>query len=364
MKDLFTKTLGSLLSHDRSFVGIDVGTSTLKIIQIKAANERAVLETYGELSAAAYSGGESGRAMLLVDEKISQMIIDLKKEANAASKRGVIAIPLRYTFVTVIEMPQLSDSELKEAIPYEARKYIPISLSDVILDWWRIPETGSGPEEGTRKTVSILLAAVQREVIEKYKRILSDAGVEPAGFEIEIFSAARAVGSRVRSAYMLFDIGALSTKLAVIDQGIIRSVHNIDRASQAFSLAISQSLGIDFKRAEVMKREVGIVQRPEAAGVRHTITPLLDSIFDEADRLRTGYRRKSGIAIDRAILLGGGSLMPGLVDYAIERLGIEVLLANPFAQIEYPAFLQATLKSIAPSFSVAVGLTLRALQER
>ncbi len=333
----------------------------MKIIQVKTERERAVLETYGELSTAAYTGGESGRAVLLEDEKVSQMIVDLKKEAGATASHGVISIPLRYTFVTVIEMPHLSDSELAEAIPYEARKYIPIPLADVVLDWWRIPESGS--TEGASKTVSILLAAVQKEVIEKYKRILTDANIEVAGFEIEIFSAARAVGSRFRSAYMLFDIGALSTKLAVIDQGIIRSVHHIDRASQAFSLAISQSLGIDFKRAEVMKRELGIVQRPEAAGVRHTITPLLDSIFDEADRLRTNYRRKSGIAVDKAVLLGGGSLMPGLVEYAIERLGIEVLLANPFAQIEYPAFLQQSLKDIAPSFSIAVGLTLRALQE-
>lgn len=361
MSNILTKTLSGLLSRDRNVVGIDVGTSTLKIIQVKTAGEHAVLETYGELSTAAYTGGESGRAMLLVDEKVSQMITDLKKEANATSKRGVIAIPLRYTFVTVIEMPQLSDSELAEAIQYEARKYIPISLNDVVLDWWRIPESTGGEKS---PTVSILLAAVQREVIEKYKRILTDAQMEAAGFEIEIFSAARAVGSRIRSAYILFDIGALSTKIAVIDQGIIRAVHHVDRASQAFSLAISQSLGIDFKRAEVMKREVGIVQRPEAAGVRHTITPLLDSIFDEADRLRSNYRRKSGVSIDKAILLGGGSLMPGLVDYAIERLGIEVLLANPFTQLEYPAFLQQTLKGIAPGFSIAVGLALKALQER
>ncbi|MEK7576577.1 MAG: type IV pilus assembly protein PilM [Patescibacteria group bacterium] len=362
MNDFFAKKISSLLSHDKSFVGIDVGTSTLKIIQVKTEQERAVLETYGELSTSAYTGGEAGRAMMLEDEKVSQMIVDLKKEAGATAVHGVIAIPLRYTFVTVIEMPHLSDSELSEAIPYEARKYIPIPLADVVLDWWRIPETGK--EEGPQKTVSILLAAVQKDVIEKYKRILTDAKIEVSGFEIEIFSAARAVGGRFRSAYMLFDIGALSTKIAIIDQGIIRSVHHIDRASQAFSLAISQSLGIDFKRAEVMKRELGIVSRPESAGVRHTITPLLDSIFDEADRLRTNYRRKSGVTVDKAVLLGGGSLMPGLVDYAIERLGIEVLLANPFAQIEYPAFLQQSLKSIAPSFSIAVGLTLRALQER
>jgi len=138
-------------------------------------------------------------------------------------------------------------------------------------------------------------------------------------------------------------------------------VHHVDRASQAFTLAISQSLGIDFKRAEEMKRAVGISQRPEASGVRHTITPLLDSVFDEADRLRTSFRRKFGVPIDKAIVLGGGCLMPGLVDYAVERLGIEVLISNPFSQMMYPAFLQPTLKTIAPTFSTASGLAIRGL---
>ena len=352
-----------MFSKDRSVIGIDVGASTLKLIQIRKQSERAVLETYGELSTAGYSGGEQGRAQLLMDEKVSAMIIDLKQEAGATSTKGIISIPLRYSFITVIEMPDMSDQELAESISFEARRYIPISLADVALDWWRIPEPD--PEAAAKKkTASVLLAAIQKDVIEKYKRILTDSKIEPVGFEIEVFSAIRAIGSRIRTAYMIFDIGALSTKIAVVDHGIIRQVHHVDRASQAFSLAISQSLGIDFKRAEQMKKDVGITGRPEAAGVRHTITPLLDSIFDEADRLRSNYRRKSGVTVDRAILIGGGSLMPGLVDYAIEKLGIEVLLANPFNQVEYPAFLQPTLKTIAPSFCVSTGLALRALQQQ
>lgn len=365
MKDFFTKTFSSsgllhLLSKDTSVLGIDVGTSSLKIIQIKKDKERAVLETYGELSTSAYTGGEAGRGILLMDEKVSEMIIDLRKEAGATATRGVISIPLRYSFITVIEMPELSDKELSEAIQYEARRYIPIPLSDVVLDWWRLPET-PGTAPGAKKTVSVLLAAVQREVVEKYKRIVTAAQLESVGFEVEVFGPARILGSRVRGACMLFDIGALSTKISILDRGAIRAVHHIDRASQAFTLAISQSLSVDFKRAEVMKHDVGISARPEAAGIRHTITPLLDSLFDEADRLRTSYRRKSGAAIDQAILLGGGSLMPGLVEYAIEKLGIEVLLANPFSQLEYPAFMQPAIKNIAPSFSVAAGLALHAL---
>ena len=118
MKDFISTTFSpqSLLNFfakDRSVLGIDVGTSSLKIIQIRREKEQAVLETYGELSAAAYSGGEPGRAVLLADEKVSEMIVDLKKEAGATAKRAVIGIPVRYSFITVVEMPELTDERRK-----------------------------------------------------------------------------------------------------------------------------------------------------------------------------------------------------------------------------------------------------------
>lgn len=362
MKDFFSKTFGreglfKLFAKDTSVLGIDVGAASLKIIQIRKEKEQALLETYGELSTSAYTGGEAGRAVLLADERVSEMLVDLKREAGATATHGLISIPLRHSFITVIEMPVLSDDQMAEAVPFEARRYIPIPLSDVMLDWWRLPDR----EGSTSKTMSVLLAAVQREVVDKYTRILAGAQIESLGFEVEVFSPTRVLGTRSQGAILLLDIGALSTKLSIVEHGIIRAVHHVDRGSQAFTLAISQSLGIDFRRAEEMKRTVGISQRPEASGVRHTIMPLLDSIFDEADRLRTSFRRRFGEPIDKAVLLGGGSLVPGLSDCAIERLGVEVIISNPFSQMIYPAFLQPTLKSIGPAFSIAGGLAMRGL---
>ncbi len=345
---------------DKSVLGIDIGTSSLKLVQARRESERAVLETYGELSTAAYGSKETGRAALLMDEKVSEMILDLKREAGVTAKRGIVALPLRYSFITVIEMPELSDKELVEAVPYEARRYIPISVSNVILDWWKIP-TDETSEKAKKGMIAILIVALQREIVEKYKQILEKAGIESLGFEVEVFSAARLLGARPNQANLFIDIGALSTKIAIAESGIIRSVHHVDRGSQQFTLTIAQSLGIDFKRAEEMKRAVGIIQRPEAAGIRHTILPLIDSIFDEADRLRSTFRRKSGVTVDKAMVLGGGGLMPGFLDYAIERLGIEVLIANPFQRFEYPIFLQSKLKEIAPIFGVSGSLALRLL---
>ncbi|MEK7643670.1 MAG: type IV pilus assembly protein PilM [Patescibacteria group bacterium] len=361
--NLNPKSIFRFFEKDKSILGVDIGTSSLKIVQARKEKERAVLETYGELSTAAYGSGEAGRAALLMDEKVSEMIVDLRKEAGVTAKRAIVSVPLRYSFITVMDMPELSDKDLAEAVPYEARRYIPIPIAEVALSWSRI-QTEEGGENQQKPKTTVLLVAVQREIGEKYHRIIEGAGLEYAGSQVEVFASSRLSGTRLHQVHVCIDIGAVSTKISIVDSGVVRAVHNVDRASQQLSIAISQSLGVDFKRAETMKQELGMVQRPEAAGIRHTISPLLDAIFDEVDRLRSDYRRKTGKVIDKAVLLGGGSLMPGLLDYAIERLGIEVLLANPFNQFEYPVFLQQKLKSISPIFGVSASLTLWGLHDQ
>ncbi|MFC1594829.1 type IV pilus assembly protein PilM [Patescibacteria group bacterium] len=348
------------VKQNDAVLGIDIGTSSLKIIQLRKEKERAVLETYGELSTGPYHSETAGKAALLQEEKVAEMLKDLMLEAGVTASKAVVGIPMRYSFVTLIDLPQLTDAELEEAIPYEARRYIPLPMSEIELEWFRMPTTDEELEKKGGK-IPVLLTAVQREIIDRYNDAVKRAKLEIVGHEIEIFSAARSSIGRFRMPIMLIDIGALSLKIAVIDKGHIRMAYNIAKGSQSITVALSQALSIDFERAEEMKREVGISPRPEVEGVRRVITPLIDDLFSEADRLRSLYRRKHERIIEKIIFLGGGSLMPGLLDYAVERFGIEVILANPFNVLEHPTFMQPMMKKISPSFGISVGLALKGL---
>lgn len=348
---------------NKSVLGIDIGTSSLKLLQLRREKERAVLETYGELSTGLYHTQESGRALLLQEEKITEMLKDLKKEAGAKASYGVIGIPLRYSFVTLIEMPIMSDRELEESMLYEARRYVPLPSSEVVLEWWKIPFSEQERRQ-KRGKMSILLAASKKDMVEHYKNALEEAGIKFKGFEIELFSLARAIIGRFRMPVILLDIGAFSVKIGIVDRGSIRMVYSVERGSQAFTLALSQAMGIDFERAEEMKKKIGISSNPEAEGVRRIIMPLLDHIFDEVEKMRSLYLRRHQKTIEKIILSGGGSLMPGLVEYAVKRFGIEVLTATPFDTLEYPTFLQPMIRKVALSFGVAVGLALRGLKDK
>lgn len=371
----FGKKISLWSKSVKSVVGIDLGLSSVKIVQLRREKEHAVLETYGELAGGPYSGLSIGQAVQLVDEKIVEMLKDLIKESGITAKDVVLSIPLRSSFVTLIKVPLMSDAEINQMVPYEARKYIPVPVDEVVLDWWAIPEgfvqtkEGDSPSDESiepgqnvqKRTVSILLVAIHKETIEKYKTIMESVGLSVRALEIEVFSIARSLLARELAPILLVDFGASSAKITVVDYGIVRSSHSIDRGSQDITMTISRALGIDFTRAEEMKREIGLSLRPEHREVHGVIEPMLNHIFSNALRVVQDYQRRHNRSINRVILVGGGSKMYGLVDYAVKKFGIETTLGDPFRRVQYPAFLQPVLKEIGPSFAQAIGLAIREL---
>lgn len=359
----------ALFKRQTNVLGLDLGSASLKIVQLRKEKERAILETYGEIAAGPYAGVPVGKSARLLDKKVVEMLSDLRREANAQAELAAAAIPLRSSFVRLISMPLLSDKELAQAVPFEARKYIPVPASEVIIDWWLLPEgiSSEGKEsEGfikERKFVEVLLVAIHREAIEKFRHIFKEAKLEVGTFEIEVFSQVRSILGREAGPVLLVDFGAGGTRFAVADYGIVKLTHTLDRGSLELTDALSRSLGVDFERAERLKQDIGLSARPEHKEVRGVIEPLLEHIFSEGLRVVTEYHRRSGRPVKKIWLAGGGSLLKGLVDFSVNKFGLEARLANPFQKVEYPAFLEETLREIGPIFATALGAALRALQE-
>lgn len=358
----------------QSVLGVDVGSSSIKIVQLRKEKERAILETYGELSTGPYGGLEIGQSAGLVEEKVVEILKDLIKESGARAIDCAIAIPIKSSFVTVIELPEMDESQVGPIIQLEARRYIPVPLTEVEIDWWVIPEEEIATEEITqigvksiaerKKKTKVLLIAIHKDTITKYKNIVSGSALvaTPGSFEIETFSVIRSSLSQEMSPTLIIDIGAATAKMAIVDRGIMRLSYSVSRGSQDITSALSKSLNISFSRAEEMKREIGISEAPEHKEMLSVISPNLEYIFSEANSVIINYQAKNKRVVNRVVLTGGGSLTKGLVDFAVKRLNIEVSLSDPFSRVAYPAFLQGALKDAGPSFAVAIGLALRKLQ--
>ncbi len=351
-------------------LGVDLGSSAIKIVQIRKKNGQAVLETYGELALGPYAGLGIGQAVVLPPDKIAQALTDLmkEKEVNITTKKCGISIPFASSLMSVIEMPEVSPKQLSVMVPLEARKYIPVPISEVMLDWSIIPksevEVGENAEAELPPAlakVDVLIVAIHNETIARYQEIVAKSGLEAGFFEIEIFSTMRAVLDETLRPVMIIDMGAASSKLYVIERGIIRFSHTVNRGSQDITLTISKSLGITLERAEVMKRQVGATG--ENKNLTDVIVLTLDYIFTEVNNTLLAFEKKHNKTISKVILVGGGSALKGFRELAKNNLKTEVVLADPFNKVSAPAFLENILKETGPEFAVAIGLALRKLAE-
>lgn len=356
-----------------SVLGIDIGSSAIKIVQLRKRLGKVQLETYGELALGPYGGVEIGQATKLSTENLVEAMTDLmaEKEVNLTTNSAGMAIPFSSSLMSIIEMPLVSYQQLSMMIPLEARKYIPVPISEVTLDWSVIPkeEVETEDEETIRKgdpikvkKTDILLVAIHNETLAQYQEIIKKTGLQSSFFEIEIFSTMRAVLEEDTTPVMIFDMGAASTKLYIVERGVVRLSHTINRGSQDITLNISKSLGIPVKEAEIIKRSAGVLA-DEVADIRAIVHLSLDFIFSEANQVVLNYQRKYNKTIGKIVLVGGGSALKGLADLAQTSFQTPVVAGNPFAKTEAPAFLEKILRETGPEFAVAVGIALRKIQE-
>jgi len=368
-------------SSSGSVLGVDVGASSIKVVQLRRERGRAVLETYGEIALGPYSGTEVGRSTHLQPPELARALSDLMSEANVTARNAGVSVPFSASLTSVIEMPPMEPAQLAHMIPLEARKYIPANINEVMLDWFIIPKDAA-KEEWSRARASasatdaetkevdkteVLLVAIHNEVLNNYQTITKESGLNVGFYELEIFGAVRSSLAHGIAPVMLVDIGSATTKVYVVERGIIRFSHLINLGGQDLTLAISRALGWNFDRAERVKREQGLLIREGTSAVQDTqvkeaLLSTLGRIFSDVNRVLLSYERKYGRNVSRLVLAGGGSGLLGLPEYASELVSVDVERSDPFDKIQTPAFLEDVLEEVGPEFSVAVGMALRRMQ--
>lgn len=367
LTSVFKQRSAQLLNNETSVVGVDIGLSSVKMVQLRKEQGRGILETYGELAIGPYLELAVGQAGTATADQIVKVIKELAAEAAITAKVAAFSIPTRSSLLSVIELPAVDRLKLNEVVPIEARKYIPVPVSEVVLDWWLVPSNLPEEDESSaggagKKNLEVLMAAVHKDVMKQFESIAQDSGFLHPSFEIETFSAIRSVVRGDLSATAVLDLGASSTKMTVVDLGVIKHSHTINKGAQDITTALSRSMNIDFAKAEEIKRKVGLVERLGDETILPIVSPIVDYIFSEVNKIMVNYGQSHARSVDKLILIGGGAMLQGLLPIAKERTGIEVILGSPFNRVEAPSFLGPILTEVGPSFAVATGLALRGLQ--
>jgi type IV pilus assembly protein PilM len=353
-----------------SVVGIDFGSSAIKLVQLRKKGGHALLETYGELALGPYAGVEIGRATNLPMEKRIEALSDLMREANVTTKSAGLSIPLASTLLSLIQVPTVDEKRMAEMVPIEARRYIPVPISEVTLDWWAIPRSeeifaapqGSEDHLQDSTKTDVLLVAILNEALERNKQIVRDLNLTNVFYEIEIFAAVRASLDQGIQPVMVLDMGAASTKLYLVEHGIVKDSHIINRGAQDITLSLASTLNIPIAQAEETKRLVGLSSAPEHKQITETITLVLGHIFAEANRVMQSFEKRSNKPLSKIVLTGGGAVLKGFTESAQIHFKTEIVSATPFDKVTGPAYLNPeVLKTIGPEFAVAAGIALRKL---
>ncbi len=354
-----------------SAVGIDIGSSAIKIVEIKKKGSKAILETYGAIALGPYDNQDAGRITNLTVEKISEALREVLNQSSVSTKDVALSIPIQSSLIFTIDLPSsIKEGEMSNVISTEARKYIPVPITEVSVDYFMLPQkepsfeemNSSEPviEQGAKNNV--LVVATQNDAVSKYRSIVGEAKLSSSFFEIEIFSSIRSNFEHELSPILLIDFGASRTKLTIVEFGMVKSYHTIERGGADISDAISKSLSIPFYEAEKMKKEFGLFGNPTEKNLTDIIKVHTDYIFSETNNTLLAYEKKYNRIISKVIFTGGGALLKGLPEVAATNFRAEIQIGRPFSKVAAPEFLDKVLETLGPEFAVAIGLALRKLQ--
>lgn len=338
-----------------------------------------MLETYGAIALGPYDNLDPAQVANLSVEKTTEALQEVLKQSGASSGKPAFAIPVQLSLIFTIDLPaQIKESEIGSIVPTEARKYIPLPITEVSLDYFVFPkkemsfeemnaatESETNPDPGAsaqKEKTSVLVVATQNDAVSKYRTIITGAKMEAAFFEIETFSSIRSNFEHELSPVLLMDFGASRTKLSIVEFGMLKSFHSIERGGADISKSIAQSLNISFSEAEKMKKDLGLFSAGDDNSVKSVIETHTNYIFQEANSVLLSYEKKHGRIISKVIFTGGGSMMKGLTEVAANNFRAQVSIGHPFSKVGAPAFLSKVLEAVGPEFAVALGLALRKLQ--
>lgn len=343
------------------FLGIDFGTSSIKIVELELNKQRVQLANYGWVKID--FNGDDGE--IDYNNKVKIYLQALVEKMNPKSKAVYASMPSFSGLVTLIEFPNMKRSELDQAIQFEAHKYIPTSLDEVSISWDVVTKQNDKELKNTSISssdkIQVLLVAAPREKVMKYEDFIRSTKLKIKAIELETFSLARSLVGDDMGTFIVIDIGFRACSIVLVEKGVVKVNRNIDAGGNEITDSIAENMNISKKRAEELKKQGKDFINSRESSI---ILPTLDLITSETMRIINAYRNKNKEnKIDGVILSGGTAKLKGIDEYFSKSLEISTVIGNPWKKIVYAEELKPVIEKIGSSFSVALGLALRGVED-
>lgn len=346
-----------LLPQEDNYFGLDLGSSSIKIAQLRELHGNPSLVTYGDIEVASNLLSSDSE---IDQNRVSELIKQLAQDAKVTTKNVVASLSASQSYTAIIRTPKLSHSELAESIKFQADKVIPMAMDQVKLDWAVVGEVPETDE------VDVLLVAAPNNTANKYLNIIQKAGLELLALEINPIAQSRSlIGPADKpKCIIIVDIGSVASDIAILSNTVPQLVRSVAIGSKALNRVVSQNLGIDAGQADQFIKKFGMDQTKIEGQVFKTLKPVVDHLVEEINKSITFFQEKNPTQrVEKIILTGGTTALPGLPLYLANATGLTIEVGNPWQNISYPKELESSLAGLSLSYATAIGLAMRNFQK-
>ena len=342
-----------ILSGISDFFGLDIGTSALRVVQLKGGRGHKSLFRYG---AKTVDSHVVLNATPQHTKELSEVIKQTLKDHGITTRNVVAGLPSNKVFSTIIDLPKVSSGEIDKTIKFQADSLIPTPIAESRIDWALV-----GPSPKAENQIEVLINSVANEVIERRLDLLEGIGLNVIAFEPDSLSLARAIIDVAETeAQMLIDIGVHATDIIIVLDGAPRLVRSVSTGSGAIIRLAKTVLNISQKQAEQFVFKFGVEKGKLEDHVYNAIMPSINTITSEIDKsIKFFNNRYPQTPLQRIIVTGGASVLPGFPKYLSETFGLSIEIGNSWRNITYSSAQHEELLSVSNHYGVAAGLAER-----
>ena len=345
-----------MLFSSKKVVGVDLGSSSIKLAQVSKSKGTALLDNFAFLQTPAQTinNGDITDTFLL-----GESVKMLFKEQKFNSRNACIGMWGSTSIVKKISMPKVDAKALKEQIKYEAQQYLPFDISQVTIEYHVLPFSSSSDQ------MDILIVAGQNDLITKYIEVATYANLKTSIIDVSSIALANIFEfnyGKLNEPVGLFNFGSNSTQFVVVFQGEVLFARDIPVGGFHFTNEICKNMGVTLEEAESLKlsQSAGNTEVPE--NTRTFMNMALDHVTEEVRNSIDFYAASGGdFQISKAFFTGGASLTDGLIEHLSNVLKINFEVLNPLLKVKAnnKKFNPQYLEQISPFLAVSLGLALR-----
>jgi type IV pilus assembly protein PilM len=343
----------SILSGVSDFFGLDIGTTAIRLVELKGTGPVKSLSRYASVPVDPKVSQSEAPAD---QQKLAEAIKSLLAEARVMTRNVAVGVPSQKVFTTVVDIDRLPPAELAKTIKLQADSLIPTPLDESKIDWAMI---GDSPADKTK--MEVLLSSVPNEFVEKRLDLLEGLGLNVIAFEPDNLALSRAMlATDAALPQMVADIGNTSTDLVIAMNGAPRLTRAIPTGSDAIIRSAMQNLSIDAAQAEQFVFKFGLSKDKLEGQIYQGIIGTVETITAEIDKsIKFFNTRYPGTKIDRIIVTGGASALPEFPLFVANKFGVSVEIGNAWRNVSFAADRQNELLAVSNHFGVAAGLAER-----